>query len=234
LKHLFPLGEVNGSHGVYRPGGSALNSGQVAAFRAAEFIAAKYKDCTLNQADFDNIAEQKVNKISEWLDKDGKRDWNIDREEFQSRMSAAGAHIRKAGNLEKAVEEAWRQYKNMRSEGVKNKSPEDAAEALRNMQLCLAHAIYLEATLKQVCDGVGSRGSALTLSAEGQACHESLGAEWNFQPENAEFRNKVLESCMDSDGKVINNWVPCRELPECDGWFETVWAEFNKNEIYNK
>jgi hypothetical protein len=29
LKHLFPVGEVNGSHGVYRPGGSALNSGQV-------------------------------------------------------------------------------------------------------------------------------------------------------------------------------------------------------------
>ena len=29
LRHLFPVGEVNGSHGVYRPGGSALNSGQV-------------------------------------------------------------------------------------------------------------------------------------------------------------------------------------------------------------
>ncbi|MHC4917443.1 MAG: FAD-binding protein, partial [Planctomycetota bacterium] len=26
LPHLFPLGEVNGSHGVYRPGGSALNA----------------------------------------------------------------------------------------------------------------------------------------------------------------------------------------------------------------
>ncbi len=29
IKHLFPIGEVNGSHGVNRPGGSALNSGQV-------------------------------------------------------------------------------------------------------------------------------------------------------------------------------------------------------------
>jgi len=112
-------------------------------------------------------------------------------------------------------------------------SPEDAAEGLRNIQLCLAHAIYLEATLKQVCDGVGSRGSALTLSADGQACHESLGNEWNFQPENTEFRNKVLETYMTGDGQVKNNWVPCRELPHCDGWFETVWAEFNKNEIYN-
>src|SRR5690606_30079676 len=41
---LFPIGEVNGSHGVYRPGGSALNAGQVGAFRAAEFIARRYAE----------------------------------------------------------------------------------------------------------------------------------------------------------------------------------------------
>jgi succinate dehydrogenase/fumarate reductase flavoprotein subunit len=28
IRHLFPVGEVNGTHGVRRPGGSALNSGQ--------------------------------------------------------------------------------------------------------------------------------------------------------------------------------------------------------------
>jgi len=234
LKHMFPLGEVNGSHGVYRPGGSALNSGQVAAFRAAEFIAAKYKDSTLEQADFDNVAEPKLKELTQWLEKNGNRNWHADRDEFQTRMSAAGAHIRKAGNLENAVVEAWKQYKDMSNDGVQTKSPEDAAEALRNMQLCLAHAVYLEATLKQVRDGVGSRGSALTLSTGGQACHESLGDEWNFEPENIEYRNKVLESCMNADGQIENNWVPCRKLPECDGWFETVWAEFNKNEIYNK
>ncbi len=42
LKHLFPVGEVNGSHGVCRPGGAALNSGQVGSFRAARFISHKY------------------------------------------------------------------------------------------------------------------------------------------------------------------------------------------------
>ena len=234
LKHLFPLGEVNGSHGVYRPGGSALNSGQVAAFRAAEFIAAKYKDSSLSQADFDRAAEQKVSEIKNWLDKGGEKDWQLERDEFQSRMSAAGAHIREAASLKKAAAEAWGQYKNMLENGAKIKSPEDAAEALRNLQLCLAHAVYLEAILKQVSDGVGSRGSALTLSADGQSCHESLGAEWNFQPENTGFRNKVLETCVNSAGKVENSWVPRRELPECDGWFENVWAEFNKNEIYDK
>jgi len=37
---LFPVGEAAGAHGVYRPGGAALNSGQVGATRAAQYIAA--------------------------------------------------------------------------------------------------------------------------------------------------------------------------------------------------
>ena len=47
LRHLFPVGEVNGSHGVYRPGGAALNAGQVGGLRAAEFIARRYQDWTV-------------------------------------------------------------------------------------------------------------------------------------------------------------------------------------------
>ena len=234
VKHLFPLGEVNGSHGVYRPGGSALNSGQVAAFRASEYIAAEYKDETVDQAEFEKSVKESVGDIIRWLEKSGQRNWRVDRDEFQTRMSAAGAHIRESANLEKAVEDAWKQYSDMRHEGVSTFSPEDSAEALRNLQLCLAHAVYLEATLKQVKDGVGSRGSALTLNPEGQSCHESLGKEWNFQAENTDFRDKVLETLLDSNGKVVNEWVTRRSLPECDGWFENVWAEFNKGEIYKK
>ena len=50
LKHLFPIGEVNGSHGVTRPGGSALNAGQVGAFRCAEYIANECKNFTFDEA----------------------------------------------------------------------------------------------------------------------------------------------------------------------------------------
>ena len=38
---LFAVGEAAASHGVYRPGGSALNAGQVGAERAATFIASQ-------------------------------------------------------------------------------------------------------------------------------------------------------------------------------------------------
>ena len=38
LPHLFVIGEQAGTHGVTRPGGSALNSGQVGGLRAAQHI----------------------------------------------------------------------------------------------------------------------------------------------------------------------------------------------------
>lgn len=41
---LFVCGEAAGTHGVRRPGGSALNAGQVGALRASQYINAKRKD----------------------------------------------------------------------------------------------------------------------------------------------------------------------------------------------
>ena len=39
VAQTFVIGEMAGTHGVKRPGGSALNAGQVGAMRAAEYIA---------------------------------------------------------------------------------------------------------------------------------------------------------------------------------------------------
>jgi len=58
-KHLFAVGEVNGSHGVARPGGSALNAGSVGGFRAAEFIANRYAHWTLDTEAIKSVAGKK-------------------------------------------------------------------------------------------------------------------------------------------------------------------------------
>ena len=60
IRRLFPVGEVNGTHGVYRPGGSALNSGQVGSLRAAEFIAARRGGKPLSDAEFLEEAEERI------------------------------------------------------------------------------------------------------------------------------------------------------------------------------
>lgn len=61
VRGFFPVGEAGGSHGVYRPGGAALNSGQVGATRAAIYITAHSDGGTLNEDEFADLAGPVVN-----------------------------------------------------------------------------------------------------------------------------------------------------------------------------
>lgn len=236
IRHLFPVGEVNGSHGAYRPGGSALTSGQAAGFRAAEYIANAYKETTLNEANARQTAENDLQELWNFLDASSRaeRDWRSHREEFQTRMSTSGAHIRKSQSLQKASQEAWRQWEDLKQRG--NRFADDdigeTREALRNLQLCYTHAVYLDAIRKAVESGLGSRGSALALSPKGTKIHQRMDDDWRFSPENQDFRQFVLESFAGEDGMFKHHWVERREFPTFDAWFENAWAAYRQGEIY--
>jgi succinate dehydrogenase/fumarate reductase flavoprotein subunit len=233
IRHLFPVGEVNGSHGVYRPGGSALNSGQVGGFRAAEFIAHRYREWTLDAAQFRRAALVGAEDVLAWLGRcaQAKASWQEEREAFQRRMSRAGAHIRSLEGVRQAVDEAWEQWQRLEAVGCGYQGL-DAREALRNRQLCFAHAVYLEAIRYALESGVGSRGSALVVDPHGARIHERLGEEWRMAPEDPSFREKVLETMVTSQGKIVHRWCERRPLPATDAWFETAWAAFREGEIY--
>ena len=230
LKHLFPLGEVNGSHGLYRPGGSALNSGQVAGFRAAEYIANRYQTWTVDEAAVMPVIEQAISDLLASLSQKAEvtLDWRAERLEFQTRMSRAGAHIRSLAELRKAVPEAWAQYRRI-AQAV---DPANLTESLRNRQLCFAHAVYLEALLFALESGVGSRGSSIAVDPDGVAIHDKLGDAWRILPEDTIFRDMVLETVASAEGAVTSDWVVRRSLPKPDSWFETAWAKFREGEIY--
>ena len=93
IKHLFPVGEVSGTHGVYRPGGSALNSGQVAGFRVAEYISNCYKESSLDMESAKSAASAKLADLIKWVEKSDNASvsWDTALDELQSRMSKAGA-----------------------------------------------------------------------------------------------------------------------------------------------
>ncbi|RKX37159.1 MAG: oxidoreductase [Verrucomicrobia bacterium] len=234
IRHLFPVGEVNGSHGVARPGGSALNSGQVGSIRAAEFIGNVYAESDLKMADFNKAAKAGVREVSGFLKRCGKSDtgWREVRAELQGRMSKAGAHIRSLKGLKQAVKEAKAQVDVLEEQGCKVENATQAVQALRNRQLCFAHWVYLAATLHHVKSEVGSRGSAMVRDASGQRAHKQLDpAEWCFLPENETFRDKVQETVV-ADGKIKNRWVKRRAIPESNLWFETAWADYRAGKIY--
>jgi hypothetical protein len=235
IKHLFPVGEVNGSHGVYRPGGSALNAGQVGGFRAAEYINAKYTEATLHREAAQSLALQRVSELLAWTRKSAQAttSWQQARETMQQRMSEAGAHIRNAAKLAQAKSAAWTQYHTMMDKACQHEGPKGLAESLRNRQLCFAHAVYLEALAFAVSSGTGSRGSALVTDVSGTPAHPLLGEAWCFAAEDSGFRDKVLQTVTDQAGKVDNQWVQRRPLPQVDNWFETAWADFNAGKIYD-
>ena len=229
VKHLFPVGEVNGSHGVSRPGGTALNSGQVGGIRAAEYIAKRYQARTLDEEAFRRGACQVVANCPR-----ASQTWPAERREFQRRMTKSAAHIRSADTLRGAVADAWRQWRRINSPPERGSSdhPGDWIETLRNRQLCFAHAVYLEAILFAVQSGLGSRGSAIALDSSGTIPHEKLKENWRFTPENPAFRDRALETAALTDTRVASQWGPCRPIPQSDLWFETAWSAFREGEIY--
>jgi len=235
VKHLFPVGEVNGSHGVYRPGGSALNAGQVGGFCAAEYIVNRYAKWTVDDGAFAASLAHGAADVAAFRDRcaGAARSWREERDEFQSRMSRVAAHVRRLESLDEAAEQAWAQWRRLEAQGCGYTDDAGLVEAMRNRHLCYAHAVYLEAIRCALASGVGSRGSALVLDPAGLPVHDALGERWRFAPEDVAFRDRVLETAASADGSARSEWVPRRPLPHGEAWFETDWARFRRGEVYD-
>ena len=236
LRGLFCVGEVNGSHGVTRPGGSALNSGQVGSLRAAEYIAAKRSGWSLDHAAFKQNAIKALEDMADWVERSRRASlsWQEHLIQLQSRMTQYGAHIRTAEGLGRAVEEAAGQWREMQREGCSWSAPAELASALNLRQLCFAHLVYLSACGYAVESGLGSRGSSLVLSPDGGEISPLLDQTWRFAPEDQSFRAKVMETLAGPGGEVSHKWASCRPLPPAEAWFETTWAAFKAGDIYEE
>jgi len=235
IRHLFPVGEVNGSHGVYRPGGSALNSGQCGAIRAAQRIALVYHQDEVSFDQFQTAAkvksEQLLNLMQQWLKSGGETDLVAFRTEFQARMTRCGAHIRSLESATTALSEAYAQI--ARRDNLNLNNRDKIPFAFQNRHLVLAHAAYLAAIETYLQQGGGSRGSYLVMDPHGKPVLASLGDDWRYKPEAPELRVQVLETGLVGE-KFESRWVARRPVPEADSWFENVWADFRAGLVFRK
>ncbi len=239
IKHLFPIGEVNGSHGVHRPGGSALNSGQVGSLRAAEFISQKYSDFTLNKKDFlDQTKLQIASKLElfqkalQRVHKSGQ-DMSSFRKEFQERMTKCAAHIRNLQDIKRSLKEAQTQYKRLNSGEISLNDKAEIVEFFQNRQLCLTQVAILKSLEAYLKEGGGSRGSYLVLDKQGELVSEKLNEQWKYRPEPMRLRRFILQYQY-KEGTQQINWVPVREIPQDIFWFENVWKSFLDKNIYGE
>jgi len=234
IKHLFPIGEVNGSHGVTRPGGAALNAGQVAGFRASEFIANRYEEWSLDDDEAEQAVKECAQGVIEYAELclKSRNSWESELEQVRGRMTRSGAHIRSMDSLDKHSPQAREQARRLMQSGCEAEGREQLRHAFRVRQLAFAHAAYLDAIRYSLQSGVGSRGSSIVLDPGGTQVHKMLDDYWKIAGEDTSFRTKVLETLCDRKGEFQHRWVPCRPIPEVDSWFETTWARFRSGEIY--
>jgi hypothetical protein len=147
-------------------------------------------------------------------------------------MSLAGAHIRAENIVGEEASKAKELVRVVMDSGCSYASKRDLKHVFRTRQLCYAHAVYLQAIEFALQNKVGSRGSSIVLDPNGEKIHDLLNNDWRIFPENPAFRAKILETEAKPDEVVLNEWVDCHPVPESDSWFETIWADFRKGEIY--
>jgi succinate dehydrogenase/fumarate reductase flavoprotein subunit len=174
LRHFFPVGEVNGSFGVHRPGGSALNATQVGGLRAAERIAARYRMAPVPLEQFLEAAKPLVrSRLAEarsLLEPSGAEPPRMSVEALRlqagTRMSEVGAHIRPVAALAAAEAEAaaWlRAFPTLVCCG----SPYELPDAFRLRDILLTRYAFLASIREYAAHGGGSRGSSLLAETGG-------------------------------------------------------------------
>lgn len=205
IRHLFAVGEVCGVFGVYRPGGSALNSTQVSSLRASQRISSEYKslkpiptaaDSVL--LDFYGMSEITMEYIMEL------------RKTYGERMSMAGAFIRNYDRVcavQNIVEQELRNF------GYRSDDPELFTELTINYDILVTQYVYLSAIREYIEKGGRSRGSYLI----------------NGNPEIETTKSDRLCYIKYFDSGTECRWEQARPIPSSEQWFENVYNNFKIN-----
>ena len=239
IRHLFPIGELSGTHGV-RPGGSALNTGQVGGLRAAQYIAHVHNGSPPSRDDFLRACapqiERELASIERFLKPADSAPTNEQvRAQIQRRMTQHGASIRSAAAVGAALAEARRLRRTIRQHGIRLQGKGELNLAFQNEHLCLTHIAFLETIRAYIERGGGSRGGYVIADPRGKLSVETKrGSHLPHRPENLEMRKEILETILDVAGEPCVRPVPVRPLPHDDSWYETIWRECREGRVFEK
>lgn len=211
VKGLYAVGEAAGTFGVARPGGSALNSTQVGAFRAAEAIAFGKESRRADPGALES-ARIETEEMKNRLLAAGRGGHMACRRAVQRAMSGAAAAMRMTEAFDKTQAALENALSSLTENGICD--PYELAGALVTRDAILAAGALLSAE-RLAADTSGSRGSAVYYRG-GQAV-----------PEDAAYREMVMMTEL-QDGRFVSRYRPRRPLPAPDLWFERVWKKYQE------
>ncbi|MBR0576897.1 FAD-binding protein [Proteiniclasticum sp. BAD-10] len=233
LEGFFAAGEVAGSHGIYRPGGSALNAGQVGSLRAAKYISAHraQKSCPLvSVQEYLGDAFDRILQRMDMMDECTGEVSNVKDllTAAQERMSAVGAPIRDSQKIRSYLEELTQTLQNFRSQ-VSIASEKELPELYRLYDVYLSQLFYLTAMTDYADQGGKSRGSSLYFAEDGEKPLDALENLFRFHLDPG-TRDEEIQEIQTVQGKLQVTWRRREPLPVEEEFFENVWRDYREHE----
>ena len=217
VPHLYAVGEAAGTFGACRPGGTALASTQTGSLRAAEHISARPPEPVregmladdAGTAQFVSDALKRINGASAHAAEDGRR-------KLQEEFTRYAAHLRDTEEMARMLAERTALIPAFfRSDAACR--PQELSRFLCTRDILLTQGAVLSAMLLSARH-MGSRGSGLVRKP---------GHTGGCLPARDGFQDKCVSTYY-QDGVFHSALEAVRPLPECGGWFESVWREFRE------
>jgi len=233
IKGLFPVGEVSGNFGVYRPGGTALNSSQVSSLRAAQYISKRATNSPINFKEFLACTESEINRvleICENLSSENKEKLNAKdiRIKYQKEMDEAASYIRDADKIYNQIKRC-KQYLSEFDTKTYAKKPKDMIDAFINQDILITQLVYLSAMKEYIDDNGNSRGSYLI--SRGDIDFSNARTLGIVSPMDNGMKSEIIQETELKGDKVIIENIKRRAIPNDDSWFEVVYNEYLNDNI---
>ncbi|MBB4478731.1 FAD-binding protein [Rhizobium etli] len=236
LAGCYAVGEAAGTHGVTRPGGAALNAGQVFGIRVAEHISASGRAKGAATGDMSGVAEGGITALLAALRSESPLTLKSIRLEVQARMSEKAGIICDQESVARALIEARKLNANIRAGGV---AYGRAAEAVRGVQwrhMALASEAVLSALDFFIRNGGGSRGARAICDAEGESLpYANAGPleEYRFRKEREAHRDEQIVVRLDGDELRLSTRSNRNFDESARSFFERDWPAWLTGRIYD-
>lgn len=229
IENFFAIGEVAASHGVYRPGGSALNAGQVGSTRAAQYIANVSSKKEHNSSVYKTLALKGLEEIIDIskITKDTNSTVFSIKNEVMNSMSEAGGAIRNSDKIIECLTNVDDLLTNFNSR-VKYSSPQELRWVYRLRDILICQKCYLSAMVNYNNESGLSRGSALYTNLKGIHPHAKLPEAFTYLVDDGSRKDLVQEMTY-ANNECAFNWRKVRPIPENDDFFENVWKQYRNN-----
>ncbi|EDS7008275.1 FAD-binding protein [Salmonella enterica subsp. diarizonae] len=238
LKGCFAVGEVAGTHGVTRPGGAALNSGQVFGVRVAQKITNNLKLNT-QQAELANEYIPSVfGEIISYCEKSitsAKISLSEIQDIIRKRMSDKAGFIVAAKDIKDELSAALQLFSEIEKNGIKVNDANQLTDLLLWKHFALTSSAVLSMLHYYISAGGGSRGARIVLDEQGDAVPSDrygIINKWRFRSEKMQDREKKYLITW-SNGTFHNRTRLINPAVNLDGvFFEKNWPDFLLGKIY--